>query len=490
MAKTQDACPLMQSAVLSASPRQHARLRALYYERNGTARMAKLFGTDGVRGIANADLSCELALKIGAAGASVLTSAVHNPRILLGADTRLSGDMLCAALTAGICSVGGDVINVGVVPTPAMAYLVRQYNADAAVMVSASHNSMEYNGIKWFDARGYKLSDALEEQIEAIIADDTPLVHPTGAQVGHVIQAKRARDQYKDFLKSKAQEWFNGMKIVLDCANGASSGIAKEVFSELGAEVYSCSDEPDGNNINDHCGSTHPERLQQLVTECGADVGFAFDGDADRMIATDECGNIVDGDRIMGINALAMHAAGTLKKNTLVLTVMSNLGLKKKMQECGISIAETTVGDRYVLECMCRDGYNIGGEQSGHVIFLDHNTTGDGMLTAIQTLNVLHASDKSMSKLAKQIPIFPQVLVNVIIQPEQKKIAMDDADFQSRIQATEKNLAGEGRVLVRASGTEPLIRIMLEGRDENEIRAMAVEIANILVKKYNGRIKA
>ncbi len=451
--------------------------------------MAKLFGTDGVRGIANADLSCELALKIGAAAASVLTSTVHNPRILLGADTRLSGDMLCAALTAGICSVGGDVINVGVVPTPAMAYLVRQYNADAAVMVSASHNSMEYNGIKWFDARGYKLSDEIEEKIEEIIANDIPLECPTGARVGHVIQAKRARDQYKDFLKSKAQEWFSDVKIVLDCANGASSGIAKEVFAELGAEVHSCSDEPDGININDHCGSTHPERLQQLVTECGADVGFAFDGDADRMIATDECGNIVDGDRIMGINALAMHDGGTLKKNTLVLTVMSNLGLKKAMKENGINVSETAVGDRYVLERMCDEGYNIGGEQSGHVIFLDHNTTGDGMLTAIQTLNVLRASGRSMSELAKQIPIFPQVLVNVIVKSEDKNAAMADEDLKKASQAVEQKLNGDGRVLVRASGTEPLIRIMLEGKDEKEIGKMAVEIADVIVKKYKGRIK-
>lgn len=451
--------------------------------------MAKLFGTDGVRGVANADLSCELAMKLGAAGASVLTSAVHHPRILLGTDTRLSGDMLCAALTAGICSVGGDVIHVGVVPTPAMAYLVRQYNADAAVMVSASHNSMEYNGIKWFDVRGYKLSDELEARIEEIIEKDMPLHHPTGAQIGHSIQAKRARGQYKDYLKSKAQEWFDGLKIVLDCANGAAAGIAREVFSELGAEVFVCADEPDGNNINDHCGSTHPERMQQLVAEYGADVGFAFDGDADRMIAADECGNIVDGDRIMGINALSMHAAGTLKKNTLVLTVMSNMGLKKAMREKGIVVSETAVGDRYVLERMCAEGYNIGGEQSGHVIFLDHNTTGDGMLTAIQTLNVLCASGKSMSALAQQIPIFPQVLVNVRLQEGDKAGAMEDAALRAAVEEAETRLGGNGRVLVRASGTEPLIRIMLEGENELEIQNLAISIANVLVKNYGGRIQ-
>lgn len=451
--------------------------------------MGKLFGTDGVRGVANADLSCELALKIGAAGASVLTSAVHMPRILLGADTRLSGDMLCAALTAGICSVGGDVIDVGVVPTPAMAYLVRQYDADAAVMVSASHNSMEYNGIKWFDSKGYKLSDALEDKIEEIILNDLPLAYPTGTRVGHVIVARRARDQYKDFLKSKAQEWFDGLKIVLDCANGASSGIAKEVFSELGAEVHSFADEPDGNNINDRCGSTHPERLQQLVTELGADVGFAFDGDADRMMASDECGNIVDGDRIMGVNAIAMQRQGCLSKDTLVITVMSNIGLKKAMEQNGINVVETRVGDRYVLECMRDNGYSIGGEQSGHVIFLDHNTTGDGMLTAIQTLNVLKASGKSMSELARVVTIYPQVLVNVIVDNADKQAAMADTELLDTVKRVQALLGDTGRVLVRASGTEPLIRIMLEGQDVKMIGEQAVAIADVLLKKYKGTIK-
>lgn len=452
--------------------------------------MGKLFGTDGVRGVANADLSCELALKIGAAGAAVLTSAVHNPRILLGADTRLSGDMLCAALTAGICSVGGDVIRVGVVPTPAMAYLVRKYNADAAVMVSASHNSMEYNGIKWFDANGYKLSDALEAKIEELIENGMPVNYPTGAKIGRVIEARRAREQYIKFLKSKAVGDFSGIKVALDCANGASSGIAEETFTQLGAQVCSSSDEPDGININDHCGSTHPERLQQLVTEWGADVGFAFDGDADRMIATDECGNIVDGDRIMGVNAIAMKQKGTLKKNTLVLTVMSNIGLKKAMKEHGIEVAETKVGDRYVLECMKENGYNIGGEQSGHVIFLDDNSTGDGMLTAIQTLNVIKASGKTMAQLAKEIAIYPQVLVNVIVDVKNRTAAMEDEDMWRVIREKEKTLGDNGRVLVRASGTEPLIRIMLEGKDGAQIRDMAVEIANVLVDKYAGTIKS
>lgn len=363
----------------------------------------RLFGTDGVRGIANEDLSCELAMQIGMAGAQVLTSEVHNPRILVGRDTRRSGDMLAAALMAGICSVGGDVIDVGVIPTPAMAYLVRLYEADAAVMVSASHNPMEYNGVKWFNGQGFKLSDALEDEIERLIKAPA-FQRPVGEEVGHIINARRAREEYKEFLISSATTRFDGITVVLDCANGASSGIAAEVFSALGANVIPRADEPDGSNINDGCGSTHPERLQELVTESGADVGFAFDGDADRVIATDERGNIVDGDRILGMCAKVMHDAGSLHGDTLVVTVMSNIGLKQYMRNIGIHVAETAVGDRYVLECMLEGGYSLGGEQSGHVIFLDQNTTGDGMLTAIQVLNILKTSGKRMSALAGDVP--------------------------------------------------------------------------------------
>lgn len=452
--------------------------------------MARLFGTDGVRGVANADLNCELALKIGMAGAYVLTSEVHQPRIVVGRDTRLSGDMLCAALTAGICAVGGDVIDVGVIPTPAMAYLARLYEADAAVMVSASHNTMEYNGIKWFNGKGFKLSDALEDEIEELIKNGIPGEFPTGADVGHVIVAKRAAEEYKEFLKSTAQHRYDGITVVLDCANGAAAGIAYDVFSELGAKVYSRADEPDGININYKCGSTHPERLQELVAEIGADVGFAFDGDADRMIATDERGNIVDGDRVMGICAEALKKQGKLKNNTLVVTVMSNLGLKKHMEKLGINISETKVGDRYVLERMLEEGYCIGGEQSGHVIFLDLNTTGDGMLTAIQTLDVLKASGKRMSALANAVPIYPQVLVNVIVDNTVKADAMKDEELWERIREVEAKLNGSGRVLVRASGTEPMIRVMLEGQDTAEIGEYAVYIVKVLEKKYSGKIKS
>ncbi len=451
--------------------------------------MARMFGTDGVRGIANGDLTCELAMKIGAAGAYVLTSAVHNPRILLGQDTRRSGDMLSAALAAGICSVGGDVINAGVIPTPAMAYLARLYSADAAVMISASHNTMEYNGIKWFDGNGFKLSDELEDRIEAIVTGGEDLPRPTGRGVGHCVQAQRAVEEYKEFLKSTATARFDGKKIVLDCANGASSGIAADVFRELGATVVSRGDEPDGNNINDECGSTHPERLQELLTEELADAGFAFDGDADRVIAADELGNIVDGDRIMGMCAEWLRGQGRLKNDSLVVTVMSNMGLKKRMDEIGIHVEETAVGDRYVMERMRQKGLVLGGEQSGHVIFLDLNTTGDGILSAIQVMNILCSTGKRLSRLAGSVPIYPQVLANVKVAPEQKEAAMTDEDMRRLIAQSEEELGNSGRVLVRASGTEPLIRIMLEGADEEQINRLAVSIANVLVSKYKGKIK-
>ena len=451
--------------------------------------MARLFGTDGVRGIANRDLSCELAFQIGAVGAFVLTNEIHSPRILIGMDTRKSGPMLGAAISAGICSVGGDVLDVGVLPTPAMAYLVRLYEADAAVMISASHNPMEYNGIKWFDGNGFKLSDEIEDRIETIIRTGEAIPHPEGRDVGRIIPAVRARQDYCDYLVEQSEGRFEGQRIVLDCANGAASAIAKEVFERLGAEVIAKSSAPDGSNINNHCGSTHPERLQEMVVNYGADLGFAFDGDADRLISCDEHGNIVDGDQAMGIMALSMKEHGKLKKDTLVITVMSNLGLKKAMQEAGIRIVETKVGDRYVLEEMLAGKYSIGGEQSGHIILLDRNTTGDGMMSAVALLNVVAESKKRLSKLAAQIPEFPQVLVNVIVENDVKQQAMDDADLAKRKQEIERELGENGRVLLRASGTEPLMRIMLEGQDEKHILELALSLAHIIVKKYDGKIK-
>ena len=451
--------------------------------------MARLFGTDGVRGVANRDLSCDLAFKIGAVGAYVLTNEVHSPRILIGMDTRKSGPMLGAALSAGICSVGGDVLDVGILPTPAMAYLVRLYEADAAVMISASHNPMEYNGIKWFDGNGFKLSDEIEDRIEEIIRSGAEIPHPEGREVGRIIHAVRARQDYCDYLVEQSSGRFEGQRIVLDCANGAASVIAKEVFERLGAQVIAKSSAPDGSNINSHCGSTHPERLQEMVVNYGADLGFAFDGDADRLISCDEYGNIVDGDQAMGILALWMKEHGKLKKDTLVITVMSNLGLKKTMQENGIHVAETKVGDRYVLEEMLANKYSIGGEQSGHIILLDKNSTGDGMMSAIALLNVVADSRKRLSKLAAQIPQYPQVLVNVTVENDVKQQAMEDADLAKRKAEIEKALGGNGRVLLRASGTEPLMRIMLEGQDEKKILDQALSLAHIIVKKYNGKIK-
>jgi len=452
--------------------------------------MARLFGTDGVRGIANRDLSCELAFKIGAVGACVLTNEVHSPRILIGMDTRRSGEMLAAALTAGICSVGGDVVRVGVLPTPALAYLVRLYEADAAVMISASHNPMEYNGIKWFDGCGFKLSDEIEDRIEAMIASDEELPHPEGRDVGTVIPAPRAARDYCDYLVSKSTGRFDGLKVVLDCANGATSYIGRKVFERLGAEVIATSCEPDGTNINDDCGSTHPESLQQKVVATGADIGFAFDGDADRLISCDEHGNIVDGDQAMGILAMHMKSKGTLKKDTLVITVMSNLGLKKRMREAGILLAETKVGDRYVLEEMLKNGYNLGGEQSGHLILLDNNSTGDGMMSAIALLNVVADTKLPLSKLADEIPQFPQVLVNVTVANDRKAAAIEDPELIAAKEAVEKEMNGDGRVLLRLSGTEPLVRIMLEGKDEKDILDKALTMARIVVKNHGGKIKA
>lgn len=451
--------------------------------------MGRMFGTDGVRGVANADLSCELAMKIGAAGASVLTSEVHNPRILIGQDTRRSGDMLAAALSAGICSVGGDVINCGVIPTPAMAYLARSYSADAAVMISASHNTYEYNGIKWFDGNGFKLSDELEDRIEAIVRGGDEPVRPVGTGVGHCIDAARAREEYESFLESTAKCRFDGKRVVLDCANGASAGIAEAVFTRLGATVIARFDEPDGYNINDMCGSTHPERLQEIVTETGADCGFAFDGDADRVIASDELGRIVDGDKMMGVCAEALRDDGKLSGNTLVITVMSNLGLKKRMQELGISIEETAVGDRYVMERMREKGYVLGGEQSGHIIFLNLNTTGDGMLTAIQMMNILCGKKTTMSRLTSGVRILPQVLVNVTVPPDKKQEIMDSDSLKGSVGMAGSELGDAGRVLVRASGTEPLIRVMLEGEDEAEINRLAISIARELEDDHGGKIR-
>ena len=451
--------------------------------------MARMFGTDGVRGIANGKLSCELAMQIGIAGAHVLSGETAHPTIIVGSDTRKSKDMLKCALIAGICSSGGNVLDAGVIPTPALPFLTRKYHADAAVMISASHNPMQDNGIKWFDSKGYKLSNDIEDAIESCIAEGCKADRPTGEEIGTLTELTAAHADFVDFLCKTSECRFDGFTVALDCANGASSAFAAEVFERLGARVHVTANNPDGCNINAGCGSTHIGNLSAFIRECKADIGFAFDGDADRLIAVDENGNEINGDEIMGICALALKKAGKLKKDTLVITVMSNLGLKQKMMSEGIHIEETAVGDKYVLQAIRDKGYNLGGEQSGHIIFFDYNTSGDGMLSAIMLMNTVVKSGRKPSELAAEIPILPQYLLNVRLDRAVMDTAKNDSEMQERISEISKELGTKGRVFVRASGTEPLIRIMLEGEDIEDIRKKAIYIAEPLINKYDGIIK-
>jgi phosphoglucosamine mutase len=446
--------------------------------------MGRLFGTDGVRGLANEKLTCELAYKLGQAGAYVLTNEVHKAKILIGKDTRISGDMLESALIAGICSVGAEAMIAGVIPTPAIAHLTRNYGADAGVMISASHNTVEYNGIKFFSSKGYKLQDEIEERIESIIIDETESFElPTGINVGRKVVIKNASEEYRDFLHYSTDQRFRGLKVILDCAHGAASHIAPSVFRRLGAEIIPYYNTPDGTNINDNCGSTHPNTLATLVQELGADIGLAFDGDADRLIAVDERGVLVDGDAIMAICALDMKDRGLLNKNTLVATVMSNLGLDIAMKENGIKVIKTKVGDRYVLEEMLAKGYNFGGEQSGHIIYSDFNMTGDGVLSGIQLISVMRRSNKTLSKLAKCINILPQVLVNAKVCENDKMAYEKDSEIKAEIKKLEHEFKGQGRILIRPSGTEPLVRVMLEGKDQTYIEKKAYMLAKLIEEK-------
>lgn len=443
--------------------------------------MARLFGTDGVRGIANEKLSCELAFKLGQAGASVLTSEAHKARILIGRDTRISGEMLEAALVAGICSVGAEAVVAGIIPTSGVAYLTRNYNADAGVVISASHNAAEYNGIKFFNSQGKKLPDEVEDRIENILLSNSEeIVLRTGVNVGRRVKAANATAEYKEFLLGATDTNLRGLKVVLDCAHGAASTIAPRAFTELGADVVPYYNTPDGTNINDNCGSTHPAKLTQLVAELGADMGLAFDGDADRLIAVDEHGVVVDGDQIMAICAIDLKKRGLLKQDTLVCTVMSNLGLDIAMKNADIKVVKTRVGDRYVLEEMERGGYSLGGEQSGHIIFLDYNSTGDGILTGIQLASIIMRSGKSLSKLADAVSILPQVLVNAHVKDEYKEHIMEDELVKKRIDELETLFAGSGRVLIRPSGTEPLVRVMIEGLNKKEIERVAVDMVKLI----------
>lgn len=439
--------------------------------------MGRLFGTDGVRGVANQDLTPELAFELGRAGATVLSKEKERPVIVLGKDTRISGSMLEAAMVAGITSVGADVILLGVVPTPAVAYLTRKLSADAGVMISASHNPVEDNGIKFFAGTGYKLSDETEDEIEALL-NSQDLRRPIGGQVGRVSQATDAVQLYKEFLLSTVDIDLTGLHIALDCANGAASEVAPVVFEELGAKVSVINHQPNGININAQCGSTYPEQIQKLVLETGADLGITLDGDADRVLAVDELGNLVDGDHILAICGLYLLDNNKLANNSVAATVYSNGGLKQVLKEHGGSLVLTAAGDRYVLEAMLEKGLVLGGEQSGHVIFLEHNTTGDGVLTALQLLAVLQAKGQKLSELAKVMPVFPQLLVNV---PVANKNGWDqNAQIKAAIMAAEEKFGEQGRIFVRASGTESLIRVMGEHPNQDLLADVVEQVAEVI----------
>jgi phosphoglucosamine mutase len=452
--------------------------------------MGRLFGTDGARGIANSELTCELAMQIGRAAAMVLTAHTNKrPKVLIGMDTRASSQMLEAAISAGLCSVGADVMLLGEIPTPAVAYLVKKYEYDAAVMISASHNPCEYNGIKIFQGTGYKLPDNLEEEIESIILDKTQ-VPPVkiGGDVGRITRSKTARTDYSNYLKSIAmkdlKEYdiknFNGLRIAVDCSNGASSVIAPNVFMSLCDDCFFLAAHPNGTNINEKCGSTHLEVLQDFVVRNKCDAGLAFDGDADRFLAVDENGEVVDGDKLIAIFAKYLKNKGKLKNNTAVVTVMSNMGFFKFCEENDINCEKTKVGDRYVLETMLEHDYIIGGEQSGHIIFREFATTGDGELSALKLLCIMKESGKKLSELASEMKVFPQVLINVRVSDFGKARFPRDKEIKNAIESVEKELGDTGRVLVRVSGTEPLVRVMLEGKDEEKINVLAQEIAEVI----------
>lgn len=446
--------------------------------------MGRMFGTDGVRGVAGTELTIELAMKLGQAGAYVLTKEqAHQPTIIVGCDTRISGGMLANALMAGICSVGANAIYAGVVPTPAIAYLTRKHKVDAGVVISASHNPMEFNGIKFFNGEGYKLSDQLEDEIEALIKNDMRDVPiPIGSGVGKVEYRFDIRDEYIRFMEKRVPVDLSGMKIVVDCAEGAAYYTSVRTLEDLGAELVAIHTNPDGTNINANCGSTHMEELQARVVYEKADIGIAFDGDADRMLAVDELGNIVDGDQIMAVIGNHMKKQDKLNKDTIVVTVMSNLGFTLMGEREGLHLEKTKVGDRYVLENMLENGYNLGGEQSGHVIFLDDNTTGDGLLSALHLLKVMVDTKEKLSELAKIMEVLPQALVNAKVPNHKKEHYMEYAEIAEAIGELEKKFNGEGRVLIRPSGTEPMVRVMIEGKDQKAIEEEAKKLAELITK--------
>lgn len=444
--------------------------------------MARLFGTDGVRGVANEELTPLLAMQLGQAGAYVLTKERdHKPTIMVGCDTRISGGMLANALMAGACSVGANAVYVGVLPTPAIAYLTRKYKVDAGVVISASHNPVEFNGIKFFDGNGYKLPDSLEDEIEDLIRSDMKGVKfPTGSSVGKIKYRTDAREEYINHALQSVPVNLDGMKIVVDCAEGAAYYTSVEALKELGGNIVAIHNSPDGTNINANCGSTHLEELKARVVYEKAALGLAFDGDADRLLAVDENGRVVDGDQIMAIIGNHMKNNGTLKKDMIVVTVMSNLGFTLMAKERGIEIEQTKVGDRYVLERMKEVGANLGGEQSGHIIFLDENTTGDGLLSALHLLQVLVETGKPLSELSSVMEVLPQALVNAKVPNHKKESYMEYPEIAAAIAELNRMFEGEGRVLIRPSGTEPLVRVMIEGKDQAMIQREAKKLADLI----------
>lgn len=442
--------------------------------------MSKYFGTDGVRGVANSELTPELAFKLGRYGGYVLTqNSEGKPRVLIGRDTRISGVMLEAALTAGLLSIGAEVMRLGVISTPGVAYLTKAMGADAGIMISASHNPVEDNGIKFFGADGFKLSDEQEEEIEKYLdMEEDTLPRPIGGDLGVLNDYLEGGQKYIQYLKQTVDEDFSGIHIALDCANGATSALATYLFADLEADLSTMGASPNGLNINDGVGSTHPEALANFVVEKGADVGLAFDGDGDRLIAIDENGEIVDGDQILYICGKFMNQHGRLKNKTIVSTVMSNLGFYKALEKEGLQSVATKVGDRYVVEEMRKNGYNLGGEQSGHIIFLDYNTTGDGMLTGLQLVNVMKQTQKPLSELAREVEKYPQKLMNVRVKDKHR--VMENEKVQAIIEEVEQEMAGNGRILVRPSGTEPLVRIMAEAPTDEACEEYVNRIAEVV----------
>lgn len=440
----------------------------------------KLFGTDGVRGIANKDLTPELAFQLGRAGAYILAEN-NKGKILVGKDTRASGDMIESALIAGITSMGLDVISLGIIPTPAVAYLTRKYEALSGVVISASHNPGEHNGIKFFNNKGLKLPDEVEGKIEEIILKSNELdIRPIGKEIGRLYKEENGGKDYIDFLKETIDIDLTGMKIAMDCGHGALYKIGPEMIKSLNGEVTVVNNNPDGMNINDNCGSTNPKIIQDLVIKENADIGISFDGDGDRIIAADDKGNLIDGDHILAICATHLKENNKLKNNTVVGTVMTNMGLDMYLEENNMDIIKTSVGDRYILEEMLKSDFVLGGEQSGHIIFLEHNTTGDGLATGLHLLEVLKATGKTMSELNNIMTDYPQVLVNANVKNDMKYKYLENKEIETEINRIEELFKGEGRVVIRPSGTEALVRVMIEGKEQEEITDIAEKLARFI----------